>query len=627
MTGGVALVAMPWASPDTPSIQVGLLTAALVEAKCPVTAHSLHLEAAGFFAARGIPLADFEAVCRRWWSVGLGEWIFAPDHAPAADYLAYLDENAVPDRVIAAALAMRAATGDFLAHAAAEILATEPRLVGFTTTFAQTLPSLALAAALKRAAPEILAVFGGANCDGPLGPALLATEPVVDVVVQGRAESLFPALAAAVIAGEPPPAFPGVLQRDPEAVPALAPRKRATLTPDYSEYFARLKRSGVREAVLPRVRLVLETARGCWWGERQHCKFCGLNGSAMAFDANPADRVLDDIRDLAERHQRTEFDIVDNILDPAFFDTVLPELALERRKGHDYRFFWEIKSTLTPEQVRLLRAAGVQRIQPGIESLSTRILRLMKKGVSALENVRLLAFAASNDLTVTWNIIYGIPGETEDDYREMAAMIPALVHLKPPGLARLQVQRFSPYFDDPAAHGLTIAGPARYYRHLYGDTARLLDLAYVVEHAYRDGYDPERAVAPLRQALAEWDRVWSPGKHASLRYERGPGFLRLIDRRPGLAARDILLDRIEADLYLAARTIATPAAALRRAKTGEKIPLTPDEVGAFFDDLGRERLMLREGNRYLALALPLTPDEDPPFMHTPRWKHSPAHAR
>lgn len=33
--------------------------------------------------------------------------------------------------------------------------------------------------------------------------------------------------------------------------------------------------------------LVLEGARGCWWGEKHHCTFCGLNGSLMKFRSKP----------------------------------------------------------------------------------------------------------------------------------------------------------------------------------------------------------------------------------------------------------------------------------------------------------------------------------------------------
>ena len=39
--------------------------------------------------------------------------------------------------------------------------------------------------------------------------------------------------------------------------------------------------------------LLIETSRGCWWGERNHCTFCGLNGSSMSFDEMAPGRALE----------------------------------------------------------------------------------------------------------------------------------------------------------------------------------------------------------------------------------------------------------------------------------------------------------------------------------------------
>ncbi|WP_462186872.1 MULTISPECIES: hypothetical protein [unclassified Frankia] len=65
----ISVVAMPWASPETPSIQIGILTAVAERAGLPVNAYSLQLEAAGYFAGNGAPTL-YDAVVRRWWRVG-----------------------------------------------------------------------------------------------------------------------------------------------------------------------------------------------------------------------------------------------------------------------------------------------------------------------------------------------------------------------------------------------------------------------------------------------------------------------------------------------------------------------------------------------------------------------------
>jgi ribosomal peptide maturation radical SAM protein 1 len=621
---GVSIIAMPWAAPDTPSLQVGLLTALATNAKLPVVAHSFHLDAAGFFVGEGMDLAVYEEIAHRWWAVGLGEWIFNVADGQASDltrYIAYLEDERLPEPVIRAAVRMRELAPAFLQRAADEVVAADPALVGFTTTFSQTIPSLALAAVLKARRPRLAVMFGGANCDGELGRALHRTAGVVDIVVQGEAELVFADVCADVLAGRSPKPKPGVLVRGAANAPCAQPLRPTSLrdrlgdvpTPVYDEYFDRLARSPLYGQLSARVRLVIETSRGCWWGEHHHCKFCGLNGSSMAFGAKPADRVLTEIDELSRRYRRTEFDVVDNILHMKYFEHVLPALAACRRAGHDYRFFYETKANLTPIQIRQLRDAGVLRFQPGIESLSTPILRRMDKGVTALQNIRLLLFAARYDLLPTWNIIYGIPGETDDDYAEMAELVPSLMHLKPPALVRLQVHRFSPYFDKPLDHGLRLLGPAAYYPHLYSVAAdELANLAYTFQYEYLDGHDPERAVAPLRGAIDTWDRAWTPGRHRSLRYERGPGFLRIRDRRAGTANRDILLDDVEAKLYLACLAGATPSAAVRLLAADGDVALEPDDVRSFFVELTGHRLMFCEGDQFLALALPLTPDAEPP---------------
>jgi ribosomal peptide maturation radical SAM protein 1 len=615
---GISVVAMPWAAPDTPSIQVGILTAIAEHAGLPVTAHSLHLEAAGYFAGNGIDPAIYNEIVHHWWTVGLGEWIFAasgPAAAGCADYLEYLRREKVPEPVVAAALRMRELTGPFLSAAAEEILATGPAAVGFTTTFSQTVPALALARLLKSADSNLVIIFGGANCDAELGVALHRHYQEIDYVVQGEAERTFAILGQELLAGRRPGNGPGLLARVGSGG-TERPRPldmSDALPPVYDEYFTRLSRSPVRGQVAARPRLVIETSRGCWWGERHHCTFCGLNGSVMAYRAKTPEQVMMEIESLARRHQRVEFDVVDNILDPSFFKSVLPELARQRKAGHDYRFFYETKSNLAPAQVRQLRDAGVVRIQPGIESLSTPLLRRIDKGVTAWQNVRLLLFAARYDLIPTWNIIYGLPGETDEDYAAMADLVPSVSHLSPPGLARLQVHRFSPYHDEPAHHGLRLLGPSPYYRYLHAvPDDQLGDLAYAFEYEHADGHDPERAVAPLREAIEAWGRYWVPGNQYSLRYERGPGFVRIRDRRPLLPGRDILLGEIEAELYLACLAGATPRVAAERVSAGRDVSLDPGEVRSFLTEMSGARLMFREDDRFLSLALPLTPDADPP---------------
>lgn len=616
----VLLVAMPWHLFRTPSLQVGLLQSVLQRAGIRTEAATLSLafmeyccaQTAGLPVSEQVGIGDYSAVATEFDHTGLGDWIFAVPpfrDNPAADaqYLAFLRQGGVPEAMLAKAVTMRGLVGGFLGQAVDEVLAMGPRVVGFTSTFSQNVPSLVLAKLLKQRDPSLTIVFGGANCDGPMGAALHRTFPWVDVVVRGEAEVVLPALIADLVAGTPLRPHPGLCYREGGrsiAVPMGAEQTVAldeTPLPRFEEYFDRLAKTSFATELDADVQLVYESARGCWWGAKSHCTFCGLNGSSMAFRSKSPARVVEELTTLARRYGRLDFQVVDNILDHRYFRDLLPRL---RDGGHNLSLFYELKANVTHEQVRLLRAAGVDRIQPGLESLSTPILRLMKKGVSAFQNVRLLKWAAQYGLRVYWNVIYGFPGEPAAEYARMAKVVPSLVHLSPPSLSRLVVNRFSPYHERPGHYGLELLGPRRWLQFVYeADEATLTDLAYSFEYRHVDGREPEAYMADFRRAVETWREQW-PEACRALRYRRGPGFLVVQDRRPGLETADYTFDEREAELYLACEDGATAAEALAGLGPSGSSDLDVDDVTEFLDELVELRLAFEEGGRYLALALP-----------------------
>jgi radical SAM superfamily enzyme YgiQ (UPF0313 family) len=136
----------------------------------------------------------------------------------------------------------------------------------------------------------------------------------------------------------------------------------------------------------------------------------------MTYRSKSAPRALAELTHLATSYPGADIQVVDNILDLKYFKTLLPELA-ERKLN--VSLFYETKSNLKKEQVRLLRDAGVKHIQPGIESFSDRVLKIMKKGVSGLQNIQLLKWCKEIGVEPLWNFLLGFPGESPDDYRQM----------------------------------------------------------------------------------------------------------------------------------------------------------------------------------------------------------------
>jgi ribosomal peptide maturation radical SAM protein 1 len=628
-SGGVLLVSMPWDQLEYPSIQLGVLSSVLEGAGIPAETRSLNLDflqhcvdaTAGRPAEERLSVGAYHMIVRWSRDVSVGDWIFASAGTAVADdadaaYLAFLQESEVPEKVVDAALRFRSFVPSFLERTADEVAAAGPEIVGFTTAFNQTPASLALATALRaRLGDAVRIVFGGANCEGAMGAALHRAFPVIDVVVRGEGERVLPDLVHDLLDRRPPRPQPGLCYRPPgiEGGQVVVPEASDVLpldevpTPRYDEYFERLSRTSFGPRIEPEVTILYESARGCWWGERSHCTFCGISDHALSFRAKSPERVLAELSELARRHGRLDFFFVDYILNHSYFNDLLPLL---RESDHDLRIFCETKANLRRDQVRLLRDAGFTSIQAGVESLSTPVLKLMHKGVTALQNIRLLKWCAEYGVRLYWNVLYGIPGELPAEYEAMAELVPSLTHLEAPRLVPLQLDRFSPYFERPQEFGIVPLGPRNDFRFVYPpdlvDDATLAEIAYSFEFRYRDGRDPDAYTVALRDAVREWQST-GRGAIGTLTYRRGPGFLTVSDRRPGLESAEYHLGEAETRIYLACEEGATAEDAWRAAQTGNANSPSANEVDAFLGRLVSSRLACEVDGRYLSLALPHAP--------------------
>lgn len=206
----------------------------------------------------------------------------------------------------------------------------------------------------------------------------------------------------------------------------------------------------------------------------------------------------------------------------------------------------------------------------------------------------------------------------------MAELIPSLVHFTPPSFAPVQMERFSPYFERPAEFGIELTGPMPQYKFLYSVSPEALsNLAYDFEHCYLDGRDPETYVTGLRDAVDRWRQLSEDGP-GYLCYRRGPGFITVEDRRAGLEEADYRFDGIEGKLYLACDAGATADHLSKQFAVDGDDELDAKEIEEFLDDLVQARLMYREGNCFLSLAIPIT---TAPTASEARWEADAATAR
>jgi radical SAM superfamily enzyme YgiQ (UPF0313 family) len=540
----------------------------------------------------------------------------------------------------------------FLEHCVESIDWSQYAVVGFAASFQQTMPSMCLARRVRALRPEIRIVLGGAACEAEMGIELLARFAEIDYVFLGEADLTFPSVVEQVLEGQRPelppgvvgrvslphgssrsaeslgsaesPGTPGCLESSPGWLGSSAARPHETTEPpcgarlhaadpaefmvcdmdalplpDFDDYFERLEASSLREEIRPL--LFFETSRGCWWGQKHHCKFCGLNGGTLAYRSKSARRAVDELRALVGRYGMHQACSSDNVLDYRYFDTLVPML---READLGLAFVFEMKTNMTRRQVEMLIEAGLGAAQLGVETFITPVLRLIGKGAGAVQNLQTLKWFSEHEIEVKWNVLYGFPGENPADYAGLAELIPSLVHLAPPlAVGRVRLDRFSPYFEAPQAHGMANPRPNRAFPYVYPFPDDALGrLAYYYEYDYADGRDPLDYAGP---ALAEIETWQSLNRTVTLRmFDRPDGVLLLTDTRPSAAEFQRRLTGLERALYLYCDTGRSMKRILEYAAehSGER-SLDEGAVRRIFDRWVEERIVAHVDGRYFSLAL------------------------
>ncbi len=419
-------------------------------------------------------------------------------------------------------------------------------VVGCTSSFEQNTASIAILTAIKRAAPTTLTIMGGANCEGEMAEGLAAVAPAVDVFFDGESEQTFADLLATLARGERPArVLRGTPCADLDALP----------TPDYADYYTQLA------AFLPaspwRPHLNYETSRGCWWGQKNHCTFCGLNGQGMTLREKSPDRTLDELRELLARHPNRDVTMTDNIMPYSYWKTVVPRLATELP---GLSVMYEQKANLTLRQVTDLVRAGIHKIQPGIEALSTPLLRHMDKGTSCAQNIALLRYARAHRMTVFWNLLSGFPSDRLDWYVETLELLPMLRHLPPPHTrSDIVIDRFSPYHEHPERYGIRALRPTAPYAQWLPEHAPIDKIAY----HFTGEFDSESLAHPevmreIDRELDTWNLQWTDEPSVLEVRATGTGY-QLVDTRGLVPGPDVeRISEAQAIVALVNRSLSAP---------------------------------------------------------------------
>ena len=270
-----------------------------------------------------------------------------------------------------------------------------------------------VATAVKAVDPSVPVIFGGWHPS--LLPDQTLEEPFVDAVVRGQGDLSLLEIAQALAEGKSLEGIRGVSWKDATQRQHNPDRRVEQLDSlpvpafDLVDFDAYERACGLRK-------LAYATSVGCPYA----CNYCtDMVFYKRRFNALSADRVVDELTSLVPKYRIDEVALLDSNF------PVDLRRALQIARGiydSGVRFRWTFQAStdflcrMSQDEVQLLADSGVSHMGFGTESTSEPVLKLMNKRHQRVnemfETARKTSLAG---IRVTFNLIFGYPGETETD--------------------------------------------------------------------------------------------------------------------------------------------------------------------------------------------------------------------
>lgn len=154
----------------------------------------------------------------------------------------------------------------------------------------------------------------------------------------------------------------------------------------------------------------LMLAHGCYW---HRCRFCDTTLDYVhRYSAASASALADRIEAVIAQTGQTGFHFIDEALPPGVLRRLADEL-LRRRLVITWWGNIRFDAAFTPELAERLAASGCVAVTGGLEAAHDRLLKLLDKGFTVTQAIRVMQAFADAGILVHAYLMYGCPTQTE----------------------------------------------------------------------------------------------------------------------------------------------------------------------------------------------------------------------
>jgi ribosomal peptide maturation radical SAM protein 1 len=374
--------------------------------------------------------------------------------------------------------------------------------------------------------------------------------------------------------------------------------------PDYSDYFELLTSFGPDKNFFPT--LPMEISRGCWWQNKSDgrkskgCAFCNLNLQWDGYRTKHPKQVISEIDDLTTTHKTLSVAFTDNLLPLKTSRDIFKQIKTLKK---DIRMFGEIRATTPVRDLYEMYTAGMKEVQIGIEALSTRLLKKLNKGTTAIQNIEIMKHCEMLGIEHSSNLMMHFPDSDEEDVAETLQNVEFTFSYRPLRVVHFWLGLGSPVWQDPKAFGIKALFNHGNYASIFPQGV-VESMQFTIQ-AYRGdlGYQ-KRLWRPVKKKLKVWRKVYAklhqgPKHESILSFRDGRSFLIIRQRRLEGEPLTHRLEGTSRAIYL----FCQKHRALRRIiDRFSSIP--SDRIEPFLKMMVDKKLMFRENDRYLSLAVP-----------------------
>ncbi len=291
------------------------------------------------------------------------------------------------------------------------VVATGAPAVGFSVYDSSALVSLELARMLKRRRPDLRIIFGGPHVSRFMTGPDMIEDAAVDAVAQGEGELILIDFLEHVKAGRPLAECAGLLVRVENRVIDTGDRELlkdldSVPMPDFGDY--------AFERYLTPTRLPVLTSRGC----PNRCVFCNERPFWKKFRYRSAESVFAEIQAQRARYPFIDFiDFQDSLVNGVIRELErLADLMIENKLSVMWAGQAVIRKEMTAELMMKLKRSGCVCMAYGLETPSASLMLKVGKNLSRGADVNAIAEShGRTGLGATYNFMFGLPGETEED--------------------------------------------------------------------------------------------------------------------------------------------------------------------------------------------------------------------